>query len=126
MGLLSYEFETADRTRVLWDPSLTVGRLYVSLAQEAGGLLGLATGLAPNERGGADVDLDTFQAFAQGLYDAYCSTSNFIMHELLRGLLVSSLVLLKKGGGTVARDPEQEAGLLDKHDAYMRAMWVED
>lgn len=97
MGSLSYEFETADRTRTLWDAGYHSGRLYLSLAHGAGELLGLPTGLTPNERGGADADLQVFRAFTQGMYDAYCSTSSFIMHDLMRGLLVSSIVMLEKG-----------------------------
>ncbi|MDO0934072.1 DUF6086 family protein [Streptomyces sp. DG2A-72] len=126
MGPLSYEFETADRTRTLWDPALRVGQLYVSLAQGAGEQLGLPTGLTPNERGGADVDLETFRKFTQGLYDAYCSTRNFLMHDLMRGLLLASIVMLENGGGAITRVPEREAGLLTEYDAYQRGMWVED
>lgn len=126
MGSLSYEFETADRTRTLWDPALRVGQLYVSLAQGAGDQLGLPTGLTPNERGGADVDLETFGAFTQALYDAYCSTRHFIMHDMMRGLLLASIVMLENGGGAIIRVQEREAGLLTEHEAYVRGMWVED
>lgn len=48
------------------------------------------------------------------------------MHDLLRGLLLASIVMLEKGGGTVVREPDREAGLLDDHEAYVRRMWVED
>ncbi|MFL4908336.1 DUF6086 family protein [Streptomyces sp. MMS24-I2-30] len=92
----------------------------------AGELLELPTGLTPNERGGADVDISTFQAFTQGLYDTCCATKNVLMHDLLRGLLLASIVMLEKGGGTVVREPDREAGLLDDHEAYVRRMWVED
>ncbi|PAZ16964.1 hypothetical protein CLM62_05175 [Streptomyces sp. SA15] len=126
MGPLSYEFETADRTRTLWDAGYHSGHLYVALAQGAGEMLRLPTGLTPNELGGCDVDLETFQAFTQGMYDSYCSTTSFIMHDLMRGLLLASIVMLEKGGGTIVRVPEREAGLLQKHDTYVRGMWVED
>ncbi|MFE9611216.1 DUF6086 family protein [Streptomyces sp. NPDC006012] len=126
MGPLSYEFETADRTRTLWDPALRVGKLYVSLARGAGDLLELPTGLTADERGGADVDLGAFQVFTQGLYDTCCATRNVLMHDLLRGLLLASIVMPETGGGTIVRAPDREAGLLDDHDAYVRRMWVED
>ncbi|WP_052744384.1 DUF6086 family protein [Streptomyces odonnellii] len=126
MGPLSYEFETAGRTRTIWDPALKVGKLYVSLAQGAGELLGLPTGLTPNERGGCDVDMATFQTFTQGLYDRYCSTRHLVLLGLIKGLLISSIVMLENGGGTIVRTPEREAGLLEDHDSFRRAMWVEN
>ncbi|MFE1309077.1 DUF6086 family protein [Streptomyces sp. NPDC058755] len=124
MGPLSYAFETPDHTRTLWDPALRVGQLYMSLAQGVGEQLDLPTGLTPNARGGAYVDLGTFQVFAQGMYDAYCSTRHLIMHDLLRGLLLSSIVMLENGGHGIVRTPEHEAGLLTEHDTYVRGMWV--
>ncbi|MFE4829260.1 DUF6086 family protein [Streptomyces sp. NPDC056672] len=126
VGPLSYQFETADRTRTIWDPALNVGKLYMSLAQGVGELLRLPTGLTPNERGGCDVDMGTFQTFTQGMYDKYCSTNHFILRRLLRGLLVSSIVMLENGDGTIIRTPERETGLLEDKDDFTRSMWVED
>ncbi len=123
---MSYEFETANRTRTVWDPALNVGKLYVSLAQGVSELLRLPTGLTPNERGGCDVDMETFQAFSQGMYDRYCSTNHLILQGLIRGLLVTSLVMLQNAGGEIIRTPEREMGLLEDHDAFKRGMWVED
>ncbi|WP_323188303.1 DUF6086 family protein [Streptomyces sp. NBC_00249] len=123
---LSYPFETENRTKTIWDPALRVGQIYVSIAHSAGHLLGLPTGVTPNERGGADVDIQTFQAFTQRVYDTCCSTNNFIMHDLMRGMLLASIVMLENGGGTITRTPEREAGLLDSHDLYRRGMWAED
>jgi hypothetical protein len=103
-----------------------VGRFYVALAQEAGELNGLSTGLTDNERlGGSDVDPAVFQQFTQALYDRYCSTNNFVLHGLLRGLLLTSIVMLEKGGGSVARNREREDGLLEDLGAYRRAMWTD-
>ncbi|MFG3351164.1 DUF6086 family protein [Streptomyces sp. NPDC048001] len=120
---MGYPFQTADRSRTLWDPALRVGQAYVALAQEAGALIGMSTGLTENERlGGSDVDLTVFEHFTQGLYDRYCSTNNFVLHGLLRGLLLTSIVMLEKGGGSITRTPEDEDGLLEDLDTYMRAM----
>ncbi|MGW1551377.1 DUF6086 family protein [Streptomyces sp. NPDC002346] len=47
---MSYPFKASDRSRILWDPSLRVGRFYVALAQEAGELNGMPTGLTDNCR----------------------------------------------------------------------------
>jgi hypothetical protein len=116
---------SADRTRTLWDPALQVGRFYVFLARGVGETLGLPTGLTPNEHGGADVDISTFQTFTQGLYDRFCATRNLLLHDLLRGVLLTSIVMLENGGGTIVRTPEREAGLLEDHDDYIRRMWVD-
>ncbi|MEV7994510.1 DUF6086 family protein [Streptomyces sp. NPDC086077] len=121
---MSYPFQPTDRSKTLWDPALRVGQAYTALAREAGELIGMSTGLTENERlGGSDVDLVAFQQFTQGLYDRYCSTSNFVLHGLLRGLLLTSIVMLEKGGGSIDRNPEREDGLLEGLDAYARAMW---
>ncbi|MFD3998398.1 DUF6086 family protein [Streptomyces sp. NPDC058583] len=119
---MSYPFQAPDR-KTLWDPALGVGRAYVALAREAGELNGVPTGLTDNERlGGSDVDLFVFQQFTQALYDRYCSTNNFVLHGLLRGLLLTSVVMLERGGGSIARNPEWEDRLLEDLDAYARAM----
>ncbi|MFC9948796.1 DUF6086 family protein [Streptomyces pratensis] len=121
---MGYPFQSVDRPKILWDPALRVGQAYVALAREAGELNGLSTGLTENERlGGSDVDLVVFQQFTQGLYDSYCRTRNFVLHGLLRGLLLTSIVMLEKGGGSIARNREREDGLLEDLDAYARAMW---
>ncbi|MFJ8980020.1 DUF6086 family protein [Streptomyces sp. NPDC102282] len=120
---MGYPFQSADGARILWDPALRVGQAYVALAREAGELNGISTGLTDNERlGGSDVDLAAFQQFTQELYDRYCSTRNFVLHGLLRGLLLTSIVMLEKGGGSIARNHKREDGLLDYLDAYVRAM----
>ncbi|MFF8444842.1 DUF6086 family protein [Streptomyces californicus] len=123
---MGYPFQSADRSRTLWDPALSVGQTYVALARKVGEQYGLPTGLTENERlGGSDVDLTVFQQFTQGVYDRYCSTNNFALHGLLRGLLLTSIVILEKGGGSVARNHQWEDGLLEDLDAYVRAMWTD-
>ncbi|MFE4305697.1 DUF6086 family protein [Streptomyces sp. NPDC056891] len=119
---MSYPFQAADK-KTLWDPALGVGRAYVALAREAGELNGVPTGLTDNERlGGSDVDLSVFQQFTQALYDRYCSTNHFILHGLLRGLVLTSVVMLERGGGSITRTLENEDGLLEDLDAYARSM----
>ncbi|MEU6621888.1 DUF6086 family protein [Streptomyces litmocidini] len=124
---MSYPFQTAADSKIIWDPGIGVGRSYAVLATSIGDLLGVPTGLTFNERlGGSDVELAVFQRFTQTLYDRYCNTNNFVLHGLLRGLLLPSIVMLENGGGSIIRTPEDEAGLLNEHEAYVRAMWTED
>lgn len=120
---MSYPFQTVGKSKIIWDPALGVGRAYVALAREVGELNGVPTGLSENERlGGSDVDLAVFQQFTQRLYDRCCSTNNFVLHGLFRGLLLSSIVMLEKGGGSIVRNCEEENGLLEGLNAYGRAM----
>lgn len=86
-------------------------------------MTGLPTGLTENEQiGGSDVELAEFQRFTQALYDQYCSTNSFVLHGLLRGFLLTSIVMLERGGGSLTRHLEREDGLLDDLDAYVRYM----
>ncbi|MFI8917380.1 DUF6086 family protein [Streptomyces sp. NPDC053513] len=124
---MGYPFQTDDGSRIIWDPGFGVGQTFAALAQQTGDLLGVPTGLAFNQRlGGSDVELAVFQRFTQALYDRYCNTNSFVLHGLLRGLLLPSMVMLENGGGSIIRTPEDEAGLLNEHEAYVRAMWTED
>jgi hypothetical protein len=57
------------------------------------------TGLVHSERlGGSEVDLEVFQRSAQKLYDDYCNTDHFMPHNLLRGFLPASIVMLGPPG----------------------------
>ncbi|MGW9453343.1 DUF6086 family protein [Streptomyces sp. NPDC055632] len=123
---MGYPFETIDRSRNLWGPALRVGQTYVALAREFGTLNGIPTGLTENEQlGGSTVDPVIFQKFTQALYDRYCSTNNQVLHGLLRGLLLASLVMLEKCGSSIARTPEREEGVMEELAAYERFMWTD-
>ncbi|XIE78420.1 DUF6086 family protein [Streptomyces sp. SBR177] len=124
---MSYPFAAADGSGLLWDPGIGVGRTFVALAGQTGDLLGVPTGLMRNDRiGGSDVDMVVFQRFTQTLYDQYCNTNNFVLHGIWRGLLLPSIVIVERGGGLIKRKPDEEYGLFEERDAYVRAMWVED
>ncbi|MEV4949781.1 DUF6086 family protein [Streptomyces sp. NPDC053755] len=101
---MSYPFQVAGSRTLIWDPGIGVGRTYAAFAEQTGDLLGLPTGLVYSERlGGSDVDLEVFQRFTQKLYDDYCNTNNFILHNILRGFLLASIVMLENGGGSIVR-----------------------
>ncbi|MEV6204425.1 DUF6086 family protein [Streptomyces sp. NPDC051771] len=123
---MSYPFRSTVTSRIVWDPGIGVGRAFAALAAEMGALLEVPTGLTYVDRlGGSDVDIAVFQGFTQKLYDSHFNTNNFVLHGLLRGLLLTSLVMLENGGGSIVRSPESEGGELDEHDAYVRAMWTD-
>jgi hypothetical protein len=117
---LSYPFEYGDET--LWDAGYHSGQLYASLAQGAAGFLNVPSGLTPTQQGGCAVDREAFQAFVQQLYDLCASTSNEVLRGLAHGLLVTSLVLLDRSGGTVALRSEDATALREATSALARSM----
>ncbi|MFF9505186.1 DUF6086 family protein [Streptomyces sp. NPDC014656] len=71
------------------------------------------TGLTYGDRlGGSDVDVKVFQRFTQAPYDRYTHADSFALDGLLRGLRLPSLVMPERGGGTITREPDEEAGLM--------------
>ncbi len=123
VGTVGHTFQTVDGSKILWYPALRVGQLYVGIAAEVGTMLKVPTGVIDNERlGGSDVELDTFQQFTQAAYDWYCGTNHFVLHGLVRGMLLPSIVMLENGGGSITRTPQGEADLFDDYDLYVRAM----
>ncbi|MFJ4791998.1 DUF6086 family protein [Kitasatospora purpeofusca] len=123
MSTLGHPFQTVDGSKILWYPALRVGQLYVGVAAEVGAVLNVPTGLIDNERlGGSNVELDTFRQFTQATYDWYCDTNHFVLHGLVRGILLPSIVMLENGGGSITRTPEGETDLFDDYDLYTRRM----
>ncbi|WP_406271298.1 DUF6086 family protein [Streptomyces sp. NBC_00191] len=117
---MSYPFELDGET--LWDAGYYSGRLYASLARGAAEFVELPTGLTPSDQGGCDVELHTFRAFVEGLYGTYSSTRNPVLHGLMRGLLVTSLVLLEHAGASITLKPEHEEAFGEEKAALARAM----
>ncbi|MFI6008173.1 DUF6086 family protein [Streptomyces sp. NPDC051243] len=119
---MSYPFEHDDET--LWDAGYHSGQLYASLAQGAAGFLDVPSGLTPTPQGGCDVDGEMFQAFVERLYGLYASTTNEVLRGLAQGLLVTSLVLLDRAGGTITLRPEDVAVLDGVKSTLARSMAV--
>lgn len=119
---MSYPFGLDGET--LWDAGYHSGLLYASLAHGAAEFLELPSGLAPNDQGGCDVDIEQFRVFVEGLYERYASTRNEVLHGLAHGLLVTSLVLLERAGGTLALTPPHAATLLDEKASLAHSMAV--
>ncbi|MEG8279297.1 DUF6086 family protein [Streptomyces sp. AHA2] len=117
---MSYPFEYNDET--LWDAGYHSGRLYESLAQGAAGFLAVPSGLTPSPQGGCTVDRDVFQAFVQRLYDLRAATSAEVLRGLTNGLLVTSLVLLNRSGGSIALNPEDATALGEATSTLARSM----
>ncbi len=76
----------------------------------------------PNDQGGCDIELPAFQAFVEGLYDSYSSTRNPVLHGMIRGLLIASLILLEQAGASIALKPEHEDAFWEEKVDFGRAM----
>ncbi|ELP62106.1 MULTISPECIES: DUF6086 family protein [Streptomyces] len=117
---MSYPFEHG--TETLWDAGYHSGKLYASLAQGTAEFLELPSGLTPNAQGGCDVDPIAFQAFVEGLYRSYSATRNELLHGLVHGLLLTSLVLLDRAGGSIGLRPEHQDAFVSEKAALARSM----
>ncbi|NEA67081.1 DUF6086 family protein [Streptomyces sp. SID12488] len=117
---MSYPFEHG--TRTLWDAGYHSGKLYAALAHGTAEFLELPSGLTPNAQGGCDVDPKSFQVFVERLCGTYSSTQNELLHGLAHGLLLTSLVLLDRAGGSIPLRPEHEDAFAREKSALARSM----
>ena len=117
---MSYPFEHGDET--LWDAGYHSGQLYASLARGAAEFLEVPSGLTPTREGACEVDPAAFPAFTARLYDLYASTHSDVLHGLADGLLVTSLVLVERVGGSIALRAEHEASLREQMTVLARSM----
>ncbi|MDT0389176.1 DUF6086 family protein [Streptomyces dubilierae] len=117
---MSHPFELGGET--LWDAGHHSGLLYLSLARGAAEFLELPTGLTPTAQGSCEIELSTFRAFVQGLYDTWSSAGNPVLRGLTRDLLVTSLVLLDGAGAPIVLQPAHEEALGEEKAAIARSM----
>jgi hypothetical protein len=117
---MSYYFEVSGET--VWDPSLRIGEWYLAFAATAAGLVQRPTGLTPSNDDTCDVNIQVFRRFVEGLLECYASTRHPIQHSLMRAVLLSSLVMLERGGVVIAPKSEREASLLAEVEAFARSM----
>ncbi|MFE7569812.1 DUF6086 family protein [Streptomyces sp. NPDC057539] len=117
---MSYHFEVGGET--LWDAGFRTGQLYAALTRGAAEFLKLPSGLTPNDQGGCDVEVESFQAFVEALDGMYSSTQNQVLHGLAHDLLLTSLVLLERAGGEITLTQRYAAALLEEKPARARLM----
>ncbi|MEU2281993.1 DUF6086 family protein [Streptomyces sp. NPDC013178] len=117
---MSYPFECGDKT--VWDAGYYSGQLYASLARGAAEFLEVPSGLTPTREGGCEVDPAALLTFTAQLYDRYSSTRNHVLHSLVHGLLITSLVLVERTGGVIILRPEHEATLGREKSAFAGSM----
>jgi hypothetical protein len=117
---MSYYFEVLGET--VWDPSLRIGKWYLSFATAAAELVQRPTGLTPSDDDTCAVDLPVFRGFVESLLDCYASTRHPVQHGLMRGVLLTSLVILKRGGVVIAPKSERGASVLEEAKVFAHSM----
>lgn len=117
---MSYPFDVNGET--VWDAGYLTGRMYASLAHGAAEALNLKTGLTANRQGGCDVEPSIFRSFVEGLYNAYSSTKNPVLHGITRSLLTCSTILAERVGFQIAMTPEHEDAFQAERADFTRAM----
>ncbi|MFG1871052.1 DUF6086 family protein [Micromonospora arborensis] len=94
---MSYPFQTAETP--VWDPALRVGQVYLGQVRSVAEVMEVASGLTPLRNGSCDLDPATFATFVDHLVKFYNAGRHPTLSHLLRGVLLVSLVLLKRAGG---------------------------
>ncbi|MFJ3790974.1 DUF6086 family protein [Kitasatospora sp. NPDC090091] len=117
---MSYYFEVSGETA--WNPSLRIGKWYLSFAETAAELIQRPTGLTPSDDDTCAVNMQMFRQFVEGLLECYASTRHPVQHGLMRGVLLTSLVILERGGVAIAPKSEREASLLEEVEIFARSM----
>ncbi|MEV7294127.1 DUF6086 family protein [Streptomyces microflavus] len=117
---MSHPFDLDGQT--IWDAGSTSGQLYERLAESAATFLDMPTGLVPNVQGGCDVEPEEFHEFVVGLHDLYSRTNSAVLHGLLKGVLITSLVLLERTGRSLPLRPGQEHPLWAEREEFSRSM----
>jgi hypothetical protein len=117
---LSYFFEVSGET--VWDPALRIAKWYIALAESTAGLMQLPTGLTPSEQDTCDIDPKVFRGFVEGLYEVYFSTRHPVQHGLIKGLLLTSMVVLERTGAVISPGSEREQALWEEKQALARSM----
>ncbi|MEU6205844.1 DUF6086 family protein [Micromonospora musae] len=120
---MSYTFRAAGTP--IWDPALRVGQLYLGQAEAVAGLLEVPSGLTPRLDGRCDLDPDEFATFVQHLLRFYNRGRHAALSQMLRGVVLVSLVLLDRAGEhPVPHDSETLDALLTEATALDRTMSI--
>lgn len=117
---MSYYFEVSGET--VWDPALRIAKWYLALAESTAGLMQVPTGLTPSEQDNCAIDPKVFQGFVESLYEVYFSTRHPVQHGLIKGLLLTSLVVLERTGTVISPGSEKEKPLWEEKQALARSM----
>jgi hypothetical protein len=99
---MSYVFDHDDE--VIWSPSLRVGQLYVGLAQEMSGFLGLPHGLKAMANDYYELDSERFRDFVAAVVREF--SGHPVSGALVHGFCATSFVLLARMKQDVSEVPD--------------------
>ncbi|GAB3885879.1 hypothetical protein GCM10029964_049260 [Kibdelosporangium lantanae] len=121
---MSQYFEVGEET--LWNPSNGPGILFARTARAMESIAGVPCGIGVGRWGPGDpdchsIDLPVFTAFTDALVRRYRTSNHVILRSLLEGFLATAIVMVRRGGGTVAApvEPDRLARLVMEHSAAM-------
>ncbi|HEX6472183.1 MAG TPA: DUF6086 family protein [Streptosporangiaceae bacterium] len=117
---MSYIFDVGEDT--VWSPSLRVGRLYVAATRCLAAELDRPPGLVAVAEDMYQIDLAKFEIFVKDLFAAFSSTNHRVYRELMRGVLLPSLVLLERAGISPETTSDEEKTLMLQAQDLARSM----
>lgn len=103
---MGYIFDIDDET--VWSPSLRVGQLYVNLVEAIARTLELPTGLVAVAEDMYDINTSVFSDFTRALVKDFFSAHHVVVQEMLRGVLLASLIMLQRGGVEITPDSDEQ------------------
>jgi hypothetical protein len=107
---VSFAFDVDGET--VWSPALLVGELYVRTTEGIAGAMGMSTGLDALASDMYDIDLDVFEAMVNSVYAEYFSAVHPLVREMLRGMLLPSIVILERSGRPITARSDDELSFL--------------
>ena len=107
---MSQYFDVGEQT--LWNPSNGPGQLFVEMVKALEPVAGLPSGIGVGRWGPGDpdchgIDLVAFARFTDALVRRYRASNHLILRSLMEGVIATAIVLVERGGGTVAALSEQ-------------------
>ncbi|MFC0033666.1 DUF6086 family protein [Micromonospora chaiyaphumensis] len=87
---------------VLWNPSNGVAQLFARNVEAVAGAVEVPTGIAPEVNDEYEIDLVAFTAFVDALVRRYRSSTHRILRALIEDVAALGIVMVERGGGTVA------------------------
>jgi hypothetical protein len=117
---MSYNVQVDGRT--IWDPALRIGQMYLGLVAGASAAIQTPSGLVPDIDDTCEIDIKIFEVFVERLRDWYFSTHHPVQHQLMRGVLQASLVVLERGGAPAVAKNAVEAAFFEEAAALGMSM----
>lgn len=117
---MGYAFDVADAT--VWSPSLNVGATYVAMTQTFASLGGLDTGLTTITDDTYEIAPPAFSDLVRYWFDRFSSTTHPIYRALIRGWLLTSLVLLERAGMPIQPTTDEQRSITTEAKDLSRSM----